>query len=107
MLETARIDVARHVLAAFRAAVPEARGVMLATEQGRAVAHDLDASEATAVAHEAIHRHRFDLAALADAPRRPVSALVPRPTGPVLVVFVPPWLFRDAEPWAEPVNQAA
>lgn len=71
-----------------RAAMPAAAGVVLATAQGRALAHETArVRDPDALAREAAER--------AHAP--PTSALVPRADGLYLVVFVPSPL---AEEWA-------
>ena len=77
------------VLPYFRAAMPGVAGVVLATPQGHALAHDMPAPDARALAAQAIALHRVATggAPLADATKG-ASIFVPSDVGVMLVVFM-------------------
>jgi predicted regulator of Ras-like GTPase activity (Roadblock/LC7/MglB family) len=80
------------ILKTLRATMPSASGVMLATDDGLAVAHDLprgmDAAEAALEAAARLREARFD--AIMSGAGQPASVFLDSPAGPVLVVFIAP-----------------
>lgn len=77
------------VLPHFRAALPGVAGVVLATPQGHALAHDMPLDDARALAAQAVALHRVATggAPLADATKG-ASIFVPSDLGVMLVVFM-------------------
>lgn len=75
-----------HVLHAFRAAMPQAAGVILSTHEGRVLAHEDLSEDPRALAAQAVHQHAQTT--WHGAPG--ASAMVEGNAGFYLVVFVPP-----------------